>query len=611
MKFKRPDQQTPVQPKIGPEPEKPGLNDKQKKILFWLPLWLCAALLLIGNLGVEPVKGSESRWLEIVREMFLTNDFLHPTINFDPYYDKPLLTYWFIVLTSLFNGRVVNEFLARLPSALAAVAALMATVSIAKRLWNAEIARLSGWLFLTCYSFAWWGRLAEADMANLAFSTGAIAWYLAFRKTKSFPGYLGFFLLCFIGAHAKGMAAIAVPLLAAGVDMLLAKKVLFHLNWKSVLALLIGIGVYMIPFELSKLIAPAIAPETQNIIDADGTLKTSGIALALRENIIRFFAPFDHNDEPFYAYFIHLPRLLLPWSPIMILAVIDAFRRRKQFQEAERWLCWTLIAIFLFFSISGSRRPYYILPAVPFCAILMALYLSRESFDRWMEKTKQILLLLFRSLPITGLLLCALAGIVLKFFPGIVPAEYKMLLRLVPQSIVAALAAVFILGMFLFHLRSEPPFTELLPDVKLAKSIFSIYISLLVVFVYVIPTASQFRMIRHTLRQMMLRAEQMRVPDENIYFYQSVQQNAVFYLNRKSKISVIENADALEKLRREKPGQRILLIAQNRKFEDLPEETLKHLPVTAREPSFPWDSRKNIRKNYVMRMILPVNKKIQ
>ena len=610
MKFNRPARQTPVQPESAPGPEKPGLNGKQKKLLFWLPLWLCAALLLIGNLGVEPVKGSESRWLEVVREMFLTNDFLHPTINFEPYYDKPLLTYWFIVLTSLFNGKTVNEFLARLPSVLAAAAALMATVSIAKRLWNAEIARLSGWLFLTCYSFAWWGRLAEADMANLAFSTGAIAWYLAFRKTKSFPGYLGFFLLCFIGAHAKGMAAIAVPLLAAGVDMLLAKKDLFHLNWKSALALLIGIGVYMIPFELSKLIAPAVAPETQELIDADGTLKTSGIALALRENIIRFFAPFDHDDEPFYAYFIHLPRLLLPWSPFMILAVIDAFRRRKQFQEAERWLCWTLIAIFLFFSISGSRRPYYILPAVPFCAILMALYLSRESFDRRMEKFKQALLLLFRSLPAIALLLCVLAGIVLTLFPEIVPPAYKFLLRLVPQSIVAALAAVFILGMFLFHLRSEPPFTEILPDVKLAKSIFSIYVSLLVVFVYVIPTASQFRTIRYTFRQMMLRAEQMRVPDENIYFYQSEPRDAIYYLNRKTEIAVIEDEEELEKLRREKPGQRILLIAQNRKFEDLPGETLNRLPVTAREPAYPWDSKDNLRKNYVMRMILPDNRKI-
>ena len=109
----------------------------------------------------------------------------------------------------------------------------------------------------------------------------------------------------------------------------------------------------------------------------------------------------------------------------------------------------------------------------------------------------------------------------------------------------------------------------------------------------------------------MLRAEQMRVPDENIYFYQSEPRDAIYYLNRKTEIAVIEDEEELEKLRREKPGQRILLIAQNRKFEDLPEETLNRLPVTAREPSFPWDSKDNLRKNYVMRMILPDNRKIR
>ena len=49
------------------------------------------------------------------------------------------------------------------------------------------------------------------------------------------------------------------------------------------------------------------------------------------------------------------------------------------------------------------------------------LYLSRESFDRQMEKIKQVLLLLFRSLPAIALLLCVLAGIVLTLFPEIVP----------------------------------------------------------------------------------------------------------------------------------------------------------------------------------------------
>lgn len=614
MKVNKPDKQLSVTPPAEPsaQPEQPEFTEQQVKMAMWLPLWICAAFLLIANLGMAPIRGSEARWMEIVREMFISHDFLHPTINFEPYFDKPLLTYWFIAFTSLFNNRIVTEFIARLPSALAAIAALMATVSIAKRLWSVEVARLSAWLFMTCYSFAFWGRLAEADMANLAFCTGAVAWYLAYRKERSFAGYLGFFLLCFIGAHAKGMATIAVPFLAAGVDMILSKTIRFHFNWKSVTALVIGAGVYMIPFELSKAIAPAIAPETQNIIDADGTLKTSGIALALRENVIRFFAPFDHNDEGFYAYLIHIPRLTIPWSPILILAVVDAFRRRKQLADPEKWLCWTMIAIFLFFSISGSRRHYYILPIIPFCAILMALFLTRQAVDLWVEKTKRVILYLFRFLPMELLVLALIAGVALVLFPSLIPQQYKFLSNLIPQSLVSLSAAVFILGMFMFRLNGpETQFSKLLPDRNLAKSIFSVYVILLLVFVYVIPTASQFRTGKRTLQEMMRRAEQMKVPAGNIYFYHGTINSAVFYLNRNAKIHTIKDLKALDEVRKAKPGERILLISQHRYFENIPQEQLKKLPLVVQENVFPWDSKKNIRKNYAMRMVLPDNRKVQ
>ena len=95
MKINKPAQQK----EIGAPtftPQLPLLTSKKKEALAaWLPLWLCAAFLLFGNLGVQAVNGSESRWLVIAREMFFTGDFLHPTINFEPYFDKPLLTYFF------------------------------------------------------------------------------------------------------------------------------------------------------------------------------------------------------------------------------------------------------------------------------------------------------------------------------------------------------------------------------------------------------------------------------------------------------------------------------------------------------------------------------------
>ena len=615
MKVNKPDRQLPVQKSGKGEtlsPVEQPLTESQKKVVTWLPLWICAGFLLIANLGVAPAHGSESRWLEVVREMFLTGDYLHPTINFDPYFDKPLLGYWTIVMTSIFNSKVVTEFTARLPSALAALATLAAMISIVKRLWSTEIARLSAWIFLTFYFFAFWGRLGEADMVNLAFCTGAVAWYFAHREERSFPGYLGFFLLCFVGAHAKGMATVAVPVLAVVVDMLLLKKLKYHFNWKSLLALAIGIFVYLIPFELARVIAPAVAPSTQNLIDFDGTLKTSGISLAIRENIIRYFAPFDHDDEGFYIYLIHIPRLTIPWSPVLILAVIDAFRRRKSLTQPEKWLCWTMIAIFLFFSISGSRRHYYILPILPYCAILTALFVDRQAMDLWVEKTKRVILWLFRFLPMEALFLCIFFGVVLMLFPSLVPKEFAILTKQLPRLLISLSAAVFILGMFMYRLNGpETPFTRLLPEKNLAKSIFSVYVILLLVFVFLIPTFSQFRTAKRTFQEMVQSAVRMNVPQENVYFFWKPFTDAVFYLGQNRKIHTIRNAEALQSLLKEKEGERILLVSQHRYFQRLPEELQKRLSLVVQEQSFPWDSIGNIRENYAMRMISPANKKIE
>ena len=615
MKVNKPDRQLPVQPNGQGgtlSPVEQPLTESQKKVVTWLPLWICAGFLLIGNLGVAPVNGSESRWLEVVREMFLTGDYLHPTINFDPYFDKPLLGYWTIVMTSIFNSKVVTEFTARLPSALAALATLAAMISIVKRLWSTEIARLSAWIFLTFYSFAFWGRLGEADMVNLAFCTGAVAWYFAHREERSFPGYLGFFLLCFVGAHAKGMATVAVPVLAVGIDMLLLKKLKYHFNWKSLLALAIGVCVYLIPFELSRMIAPAVAPSTQNLIDCDGTLKTSGISLAIRENIIRYFAPFDHDDEGFYIYLIHIPRLTIPWSPVLILAVIDAFRRRKSLTQPEKWLCWTMIAIFLFFSISGSRRHYYILPILPYCAILTALFVDRQAMDLWVEKTKRVILWLFRFLPMEALFLCIFFGVVLMLFPSLVPKEFAILTKQLPRLLISLSAAVFILGMFMYRLNGpETPFTRLLPEKNLAKSIFSVYVILLLVFVFLIPTFSQFRTAKRSFQEMVQSAVRMNVPQENVYFFWKPFTDAVFYLGQNRKIHTVRDAEALQSLLKEKEGERILLVSQHRYFQRLPEELQKKLALVVQEQSFPWDSKGNIRENYAMRMISPANKKIE
>ena len=100
-------------------------------------LLLASAFLLFWGLGTRSLWAAEGRWAEIVREMLLTGDFFHPMIGGEPYFDKPLLTYWLRVIISVATG-ALNELVVRLPSAAAGLVAIWATVKIGARLWSAR-----------------------------------------------------------------------------------------------------------------------------------------------------------------------------------------------------------------------------------------------------------------------------------------------------------------------------------------------------------------------------------------------------------------------------------------------------------------------------------------
>ena len=68
-------------------------------ILRWLIL-LASALLFLTRLGDRAVVSEEVRWAEVAREMHISGDYFHPTINGQLYYDKPVGSYWLILLAA-------------------------------------------------------------------------------------------------------------------------------------------------------------------------------------------------------------------------------------------------------------------------------------------------------------------------------------------------------------------------------------------------------------------------------------------------------------------------------------------------------------------------------
>ena len=362
-----------------------ALIPELRKNMKWVVFWLSACFMMFFCLGIYPSTRSESRWFEVVREMLMTGDWLHPRINGQPYFDKPLVSYWFAAVVSKLAGGRVTELSVRLPSAVFALAGLGCIVSVGRRFFSERTAYLAGWLLLSTYSFIVWGRLAEADMEQTVFIVMAVTVYLHHREKASFPAYFAFWACCAVGAQTKGLPALAIPPALAAIDCAVRKSFRRHLNWKSILAFFLGgLCLYAVPFVLE-----AVTSDNYG---------ASGIVLVFRENLVRVFNPWDHNKDPFYIYFEYLPILLIPWTPFFIFAVIDYVRDliravAKQgtasvedlsssravakhgtasVEDLSSWLFASIVFIFVLFSASRSRRLYYILPAVPWCVLFTA-----------------------------------------------------------------------------------------------------------------------------------------------------------------------------------------------------------------------------------------------
>jgi len=326
-------------------------------------LLFASILLIFSMLGAHEIWTQEHRWAEIVSGMFFRHDFLHPYLGNTDYYDKPLLSYWLIVVFSWLN-QGLTEWTLRLPSALAGVLTIWSIYRLGVNIKDRQLGLLSGWMLLTTFYFVFWARTSSADMLNLAGSLFAISWYFEKRNDASFFDYAIFFLILAVTSLCKGLIGAIVPLIAVFIDMLIQKSWKQHLRASLFLAVIPALIVYLMPFMASSYFGSDAFAE-------------NGLYLVYRENILRYFKPFDHQG-PIYTYFLYLPIYLLPWTIFFIPALFSLKKRWKVMSKDMKWNAWTLFALFLFFTLSGSRRSYYVLPLVPFAILLTADWVSSD-----------------------------------------------------------------------------------------------------------------------------------------------------------------------------------------------------------------------------------------
>ena len=337
-------------------------------------LFLIATILLFACLGAKPLWTMENRWASIVMNMLYNHDYVHPYLAQHDYYDKPLLSYWLMLPFAKLFG--VSTWSLRVPSALAGGLTLWCVYQLAKNFWNKKTALYASWLLLTSMGFLFWTHVASADILNIAGMMLSLLIYQHYKATPSFKGFLLFFIVLFLTALCKGLVVIASIGVVLFPDIIYQKKYKPYFSLKFFLALALGVLIYLTPFWLSTHYNQAAYQE-------------SGLVEVFRENIVRFFAPFDHEGK-WYIYFYFLPYYLFPWIFLLVPALISmtknvAKKSSKRCGEKgldhwpARWMYFSTILLFLFFCLSQSRRSYYIFPVLPFAVLVTSAWLTQSN----------------------------------------------------------------------------------------------------------------------------------------------------------------------------------------------------------------------------------------
>jgi 4-amino-4-deoxy-L-arabinose transferase-like glycosyltransferase len=351
---------------------------------------------LFANLGAIGLVGpDEPRYAWIARTMAETGDWVTPRLWGVPWFEKPILYYWAAAVG--FWMHLPAEWAARLPSAIAALAAAKGIAWFARQYYGADDASLASPMLLAPVIFATtvaatgFARAATPDMLFSAAITLAMvcaasvlrragALRIPNNAQAEIQGHRLLVLAlwgAFLGAGvlAKGPAAVILAGGAIGVWALVTS------NWRAA-------------FRLAHLVA----------ITAFCAVALPWYALCARRNpdflrvfifqhnFERYLTPLFQHQQPFWFFGPITILALLPWSAFLIGTAQEAMRlwREKTWTNSPGFFvaCWAVFPV-LFFSFSQSKLPSYILPAVPALALVAAIGASR-SFQR--SRTNAIIL---------------------------------------------------------------------------------------------------------------------------------------------------------------------------------------------------------------------------
>ncbi|MDQ3131563.1 MAG: glycosyltransferase family 39 protein [Acidobacteriota bacterium] len=411
---------------------------KTKNRFTWLLFALVIVFIYFYGLNIPLLGPDEPRYSQVAREMFERGDWITPTLGGFDWFEKPALLYWLQIASYKIFG--VSEFAARFGSALFGMGTIFSLWILGKRIQDSglETQGFSGIqnpkskIQNPTVDFAnWLALIAASSIGIIAFSRGAsfdiiltfpltaalVSFFIfdsayinhdaneSDEKSNVLPfiiyrspftiKYLPLFTFYFfIGAAllAKGLIGIVFPFAIVAFYYVLSwrlpnKTFIISLFWGTILSLIVASLWYL----------PMYQANGWKFVDE----------FFIQHHFQRYTSNKYQHPQPFWFFWLVLPLMTIPWLPFFLASIWNFVKvqgskfkvqnlktevqdSKYEIQTHKNYgklstlhsplssfaLAWLLVPL-VFFSVSGSKLPGYILPALPAALIFTAEYVCR------------------------------------------------------------------------------------------------------------------------------------------------------------------------------------------------------------------------------------------
>ncbi len=320
------------------------------------------------GLGAMPLVGpDEPRYAQVAREMLARGDWVTPTLAGHTWFEKPALLYWLMMAGYSVFG--FTEFAARFGVALSGMATVLLVWWVASRVERDAGAGVRGF-GLVC------AAVTASSAGLMVFSRGAS---FDTPLTMTVTAAIVCFFLADGERDARRRRWLLAGVYASVGASLLAKGLVGAVIIFGVAALYLGVrrgrrsfwglGMWWGPLitlaVASVWYAPVIVRHGWEFVDE----------FFVQHHLARFTSNRYHHPQPFYFYLPIMALLALPWTAFLVQGLAGLIRMNWRGDDQLTRLrilafIWLAVPV-VFFSLSGSKLPGYVMPALPGAALLV------------------------------------------------------------------------------------------------------------------------------------------------------------------------------------------------------------------------------------------------